>query len=76
MRKPLPRLLYIVLSLFICIFFATSAFGQTPDPQATPTPDPRQVLLPTRVRPPTILTRQQTLTPLLRPLPLTRTASI
>ena len=36
MRKPLPRLLYIVLSLFICIFFATSAFGQTPDPQATP----------------------------------------
>jgi hypothetical protein len=36
MRKPLPRLLYMVLSLFICIFFATSAFGQTPDPQATP----------------------------------------
>ncbi len=36
MRKPLPRLLYIVVSLFICIFFATSAFGQTPDPQATP----------------------------------------
>jgi hypothetical protein len=36
MRKPLPRLLYIVLSLFICIFFATSAFGQAPDPQATP----------------------------------------
>jgi hypothetical protein len=39
MRKPLPRLLYTVLSLFICIFFATSAFGQTPDPQA-PAPDP------------------------------------
>jgi hypothetical protein len=40
MRKPLPRALYMILSLFICIFLVTSAFGQTPDPQATPTPDP------------------------------------
>ena len=44
MRKPLPRSLYMVLSLFICMFFATFAFGQTPDPQATPAansaPDP------------------------------------
>jgi hypothetical protein len=36
MRKPLPRALYMVLSLFIFLFFATFAFGQTPDPQATP----------------------------------------
>ena len=40
MRKPLPRALYMILSLFVCIFLVTSAFGQTPDPQATPTPDP------------------------------------
>ena len=40
MRQPLPRALYLVLSLFICLFFVTSAFGQTPDPQASPTPDP------------------------------------
>jgi MBG domain-containing protein/Big-like domain-containing protein len=40
MRKPLPRALYMVLSLFIYIFFVTSALGQTPDPQASPTPDP------------------------------------
>jgi hypothetical protein len=30
----------MILSLFVCIFLVTSAFGQTPDPQATPTPDP------------------------------------
>src|SRR6476620_12767365 len=40
MRKPSLRALYIALSLFICLLFATSAFGQAPDPQATPTPDP------------------------------------
>jgi hypothetical protein len=32
--------LYLVLSLFLCIFVVTTAFGQTPDPQASPTPDP------------------------------------
>ncbi|MBZ5508599.1 MAG: Ig-like domain repeat protein [Acidobacteriia bacterium] len=40
MRKLSPRALYIALSVFICLLFATSAFGQAPDPQATPTPDP------------------------------------
>lgn len=40
MRQPLPRALYLVLSLFLCIFVVTTAFGQTPDPQASPTPDP------------------------------------
>lgn len=40
MRQPLPRALYLVLSLFICLFFVTSALGQTTAPQATPTPDP------------------------------------
>ena len=39
MRQPLPRALYVVLSLFLCFFVVTSAFGQTPDPQA-PAPDP------------------------------------
>src|SRR5882757_10004995 len=37
MRKPSLRALYLVLSIFICLF-ATSAFGQAPDPQATPDP--------------------------------------
>src|SRR5689334_1077352 len=40
MRKLSPRVLYTVLSLSICLLFATCAFGQAPDPQATPTPDP------------------------------------
>ena len=39
MRQPLPRALYMLLSLFLGIFLATSAFGQTSDPQA-PAPDP------------------------------------
>ncbi|HVG89890.1 MAG TPA: hypothetical protein VNB54_00230, partial [Alphaproteobacteria bacterium] len=39
MRQPLPRALYMVLSLFLFFFLITSAFGQTPDPQA-PAPDP------------------------------------
>ena len=40
MRKLPPRALYIALSLFLCLLFATSAFGQAPDPQPTATPDP------------------------------------
>ena len=38
MRKLALRALYIALSLFLCLLFATSAFGQAPDPQASPTP--------------------------------------
>src|SRR6476620_5207083 len=38
MRHLPPRVLYLGLFAFICLFFATSAFGQAPDPQATPTP--------------------------------------
>lgn len=38
MRKLSPRALHVALPLCLCLFFATSAFGQ--DPQAPPTPDP------------------------------------
>src|SRR5215467_6180070 len=38
MRHLPPRVLYLSLFAFICLLFATSAFGQAPDPQATPTP--------------------------------------
>src|SRR5689334_5212257 len=38
MRKLSPRALLTALSLFVCLFFATSAVAQAPDP--TPTPDP------------------------------------
>src|SRR5580765_3752618 len=47
MRKLFPRALHIVLPLFLCLFFAASAFGQAPDPQATPTPDPTASSSPT-----------------------------
>src|SRR5689334_11734708 len=47
MRKLDPRALYIAVSLFICLLFATSAFGQAPDPQATPTPTPDPTASPT-----------------------------
>src|SRR5215467_4136523 len=41
MRHFPSRALYLVLCLFACHFLATSsAFGQTSDPQATPTPTP------------------------------------
>src|SRR5882672_1083373 len=35
-----PRALHMALSLCVCLFVATSAFGQAPDPQPTATPDP------------------------------------
>ncbi|HEX4604006.1 MAG TPA: MBG domain-containing protein [Candidatus Angelobacter sp.] len=40
MRKLSLRALYIALSLFVCLMFATSALGQSPDPQPTPTASP------------------------------------
>jgi hypothetical protein len=38
MRHLPPRVLYLALFAFICLLFATSALGQAPDPQASPTP--------------------------------------
>ena len=40
MRHTPSRAFPVVLCLFGCLLFASSAFGQTPDPQASPTPDP------------------------------------
>ena len=36
--RHLPPRVYLSLLVLICLLFATSAFGQAPDPQATPTP--------------------------------------
>jgi len=40
MRHTPPRALYIALLFVASILFAVSGVSQTPDPQATPTPDP------------------------------------